>query len=755
MGKFVAVLGLVFICISALAGDGFWETNGPYGGWMDTVEYDCGTEGLCYTAGNNGVFRSENGGVTWEWCVPDLPPAYDYITSYRFHASEALSGLIFADLGGLVGPSFFRSEDGGLTWEGLSTPFDAIGYVEGIACDARDPDHLCVAATMDYPNGQIFRSKDRGETWRSIFYGDSPDCVCISPTDSDVIWTSSYTEGPKRTTDGGETWQSMTNGLFDYGFADGIYMSSAKPGDAFMCDYYLCHWSDREQAWENYGIQANCLSFFGGDPSLAYACGYRTIHYSDDCWSSWNSRSGGSSQLGIDVSPFDSNEVLLCGMSGISRSTDGCRDISRSESGLCARYIYDLILCRSDENILVCSGPGTLARSVNGAPWENREDLVGDAVSIYFDGNPIAQDPLNPMKIYVCLEESGMIYGSEDGGDEWHRVSFAPSSDYIEDIAIDPNDGQKIYLAGGDGWIFRSENGGEDWTKLTVYTPTGSYDYTTSVSVDPADSNLVFVCSGYSGLFLSFDGGETFDAVSTLRIEPTFIQFDPSNPRVVYAGDAYGGGLFRSKNGAETWDRIEAPIYMIFSMAVNPENSEEFYISGLEGVHHTLDGGETWISLSKQGLKCPSTTALLVEFGEDGNKIYAAGTAVFTYFDPHQPFLSISTPDTRYSTGETLRIAMDIDNPGGDVLADLAVAIALPDGTLIYLPSLWIEYSPFYSGWIPGGFTLSDYTLLEAPIDSGIPSGIYAAYAALLEQGTMNYVSNLATCQFRVTIDGD
>jgi hypothetical protein len=252
-------------------------------------------------------------------------------------------------------------------------------------------------------------------------------------------------------------------------------------------------------------------------------------------------------------------------------------------------------------------------------------------------------------------------------------------------------------------------------------------------------------------LYRSTDGGESFEEISAVQTEPTFVYFDPGNPAIVYAGDSGGGGLYRSLDSGDSWRKLVTPVEWIYDMAVNPSDSNDFYISGYKGVHHTRDGGETWTSLSTEGLQCANTTAIVVDFGEAGNTIHAAGAAVFSYFEPLTPFLTIASSSTRYHVGDTIHLGLDLSNPGDGIFADLGVAVGLPNGTLMYLPSLWTSYSPYYSGWIPGQFSLNDYTLLNAPVDVGLPSGIYCAYAALFEQGTMTYISNLATCQFRIT----
>ena len=71
-----------------------WETNGPFGGNINYVQYDCEVPGLCYAGGENGFFRSEDGGVTWRRSTPDLD--WPSVECRDFFASGTVSGLLYA-----------------------------------------------------------------------------------------------------------------------------------------------------------------------------------------------------------------------------------------------------------------------------------------------------------------------------------------------------------------------------------------------------------------------------------------------------------------------------------------------------------------------------------------------------------------------------------------------------------------------------------------------------------------------------------
>ncbi|MEM7203258.1 MAG: glycosyl hydrolase [Planctomycetota bacterium] len=128
---------------------------------------------LWRAGGERGVFRSDDGGVTWTRTLGDdtwvgctdlvldpRDPNRLYAATWQRHRTVA------AYLGGGPGSGLHRSTDGGRTWERLSRglPEGSMGKI-GLAISPQRPDVLYAAIELDRRKGGVYRSTDRGSSW--------------------------------------------------------------------------------------------------------------------------------------------------------------------------------------------------------------------------------------------------------------------------------------------------------------------------------------------------------------------------------------------------------------------------------------------------------------------------------------------------------------------------------------------------------------------------------------------------------------
>jgi photosystem II stability/assembly factor-like uncharacterized protein len=152
----------------------------------------------------------------------------------------------------------------------------------------------------------------------------------------------------------------------------------------------------------------------------------------------------------------------------------------------------------------------------------------------------------NP-KIVVALlsgKTVGGVYHSEDGGDSWTRTSSSPNGTvYINEIRLDPNNAQRIWISGADP-LFYSEDGGKTFcasedgkgpSYCSHWQERIHFD-DHAIWIDPDDSDHMMTGTD-GGIYISHNRGGTWEFNNTLPLGQFYqIGFDLQDPYWVYGG---------------------------------------------------------------------------------------------------------------------------------------------------------------------------------------------------------------------------
>jgi len=277
----------------------------------------------------------------------------------------------------------------------------------------------------------------------------------------------------------------------------------------------------------------------------------------------------------------------------------------------------------------------------NGGVWRSTD--YGRIWTPIFDDQPtgsigaIAIAPSDPNIIYVGtgeglqrpdLSTGDGIYKSTDGGKTWQHLGLRDGQQ-IPAIVVNPRDPNRLLVAvlghpygpNDERGIFRSGDGGKSFEKvLGKDENTGGMD----LALDPSNPDIVygvlwaarqppwevgesFQLSG-SGLFKSADGGASWRPLT--KGLPTAddglgrigLGIAPSRPGRIFAlVDApKSGGLYRSDDAGESWERINADSRLwgrgsdFAEVKVDPKNPDLVYVANIVAWKST-DGGKTFI----------------------------------------------------------------------------------------------------------------------------------------------------------------
>ncbi len=175
-----------------------------------------------------GVLRSLDGGDTWESCNEDLlrlageehlksaigsdMDSEGMMDSHSLAVSPALPGTVF--LATRMG--LFRSDDRGETWRELGIGnYSPLTYARDVTVSRHDPKVLfgafSKAATSDA--GSLWRSADLGESWerfdRGVDVNSTLMIVAESASDPDHVWCAARGGRTFGTANGGASWAQI------------------------------------------------------------------------------------------------------------------------------------------------------------------------------------------------------------------------------------------------------------------------------------------------------------------------------------------------------------------------------------------------------------------------------------------------------------------------------------------------------------------------------------------------------------------
>ncbi len=195
----------------------------------------------------------------------------------------------------------------------------------------------------------------------------------------------------------------------------------------------------------------------------------------------------------------------------------------------------------------------------------------------------------------VLCSAGGGLWGSRDAGSTWSPLTDQQPTLVMGAIAQARSQPNVMYAATGDGdgsipygmGLLRSADSGASWQHVpsAALTGIGVFD----LAIDPLDALRVWVASS-AALHLSTDGGATV----RIAIEGLCwsVSVNPADPQEVFA--ACATGLMRSTDGGANWARVALPgtsaatSFARLEVCHAASRSEVVYVAGCVGTRALL-----------------------------------------------------------------------------------------------------------------------------------------------------------------------
>ena len=536
------------------------------------------TGSLYSPGGDRGVYRSTDGGTNWQRTL-DVPNEFTGAVDVQFDPADPQR--VYAVLWdhrrtpekrtyGGVGSGVFRSTDGGVSWQrlggGLPEAGPDVGRI-GIAAAATEPGRLyAIVNSTAGPFAGFYTSADAGDNWTRL--PEPPELknsqstfgwwfgkLWVDPDDAKHVHVAGV---PLLTTkDGGETWTADSESIhvdhhamvWDPRYPDRVYLGN--DGGVYRSD------ADGDGGWvkAEYEPYTQFYSAAISPQDRSRISGGTQDNGSLRSWGGpkFNEYLGGDGEENL-INPTNKDNVFACYQYGnCFRSTDGGETMSYFTPQTTAdrRNWFTPVQFDPNDTKVMYYGGNRLNRSTDGgATWTPiSPDLTGGPGQDnypYGTITTVSAAPSDPDTIWVGTDD-GRVWLTRDLGGTWTKV--LDNQPWVTRIAVDERHADTAYVtlsgyrSGSEqAHVLRTKDGGKRWRDLSGNLPDAPVN-----DVILGFAERVYVATD-QGVFVRHSGvGSQWRRLgdNLPQVPVDDIEYDHGQHRLVAA--TFGRGLY------ETW----------------------------------------------------------------------------------------------------------------------------------------------------------------------------------------------------------
>ncbi|MEM7185665.1 MAG: glycosyl hydrolase [Bacteroidota bacterium] len=512
-----------------------------------------------------GIYRSTNGGDSWVRVL-----YIDQNTGASSLSMDASNPrILYAAMwqhrrypwtmeSGGEQSGLYKSTDGGTTWEQMKAGLPKAFGKAGISVSRANPDRVFAVIEAEGEKGGVYRSDNAGKKWtqvnkdrvniaRSWYYmeikadpqNENIVYVINAPVMKSIDGGKSFTNLPTPHGDNHDMWIHPDNNQV---------MINSNDGGANVSNNGGKSWStQRNQATAQFYrvITDNQVPYYvygGQQDNSAIAIASRTTDFGID-WKDWYSVAGCESAF-LAFDPNDPKEVYGGCYQGIidrwSKETGLSQPINQyPELGLSkppkdAKYRHNwnapIISSPHDRNTIYHAGNHVFKTVDKGANWEivspdltrNEADKHGPGGGPYTNEAAGGENYNTIMALVESPHEQGVLYAGTDdglihitrnGGASWENITPRNLPEgIINSIEISPHDPATAFVAvmrykfmDLKPYIFKTKDYGRSWTSITRGID-GEHTFVRVIREDKRKKGLLYAGTE-TGLFISQDEG--------------------------------------------------------------------------------------------------------------------------------------------------------------------------------------------------------------------------------------------------------
>jgi photosystem II stability/assembly factor-like uncharacterized protein len=651
-----------------------WRSIGPYRGGRTRAL--CGVASkpsVFYIGGvDSGVWRSDDFGETWTPIFDDQ----DTGSIGAIAVAPSDPNIIYVGSGeGLprpdlaVGDGMYKSTDEGKTWTHLGL-HDA-QQIANIVVDPNNPNRLFVSV-LGHPYGPnpergIYRSTDGGQSFQKVLGRDDNtggNDVEMDPSNPNILYASLWStrqapwedgntySGPGglfKSTDGGDNWKPLTNGLPEGVQQVDIAIAPSNPSRiyatvAFARGVQIFRSDDAGETWTRATTDTRpALRIGGGDlpvpkvdpknPDVLYTTSTVTWRSSDGgkTWTGIRGAPGGDDYQNIWINPNYPEIILLVSDQGALVSENYGRTWTSWYNQPTAQLYH--VVADNGFPYRLCAGQqdsGSLCIASRG----------NDGEITFRDWHPVGvieygyavPDPKNPNIIYGAGRNDVTKYHWDTGQvEKITPIAMAGAefrTDRTQPIIFSPVNNTTIYFAANV--LFKTEDGGHSWTQISPdltrehpglpesvgdmakNTPGADAHRGTIYSVAPSfrDINTIWIGTDDGQFQMTRDGGKTWKNLTPADLKPwskvTQMTASHFDEQTAYASvsrfrvDDLHPYIYRTHDGGKSWKLIVNGIAdgaAVDSVREDPVRKGLLYAATENAVWISWDDGDNWQSL--------------------------------------------------------------------------------------------------------------------------------------------------------------